>query len=128
MANELDKYSDRTPDPRSGRFQGRVYYSDTLPKGDDRSMDAAYNKRLYDLANYVYYHEGEVPTDSVRVLQDELRDIGYLDYWNPYSHDAEIGGAREHSRTAGAPYRYMVNYGNEAIWENVKSKWNDFWE
>ena len=60
---------ERPADERSGSFTGRLYFSETLPQGSEGATDAPFNKRLYDLANYAYYHEGQVPSDSVKVLQ-----------------------------------------------------------
>ena len=106
---------------KTGRMKGQTYYSDTLPKGEgDKNLK--YDKRLYDLAEMIYYKPDVAHPDSVRVLQNELLKIGYLDENNPKSTDGMIG-----PMTMGASLRYLSNFSNDALWQDVKGKWNSLW-
>ena len=102
-------------------MRGRTYYSDTLPKGKGDTQ-ISYDKRLYNLANQVYYHASDTPQDSVVVLQELLLEMGYLDEKNPQSLDRHLG-----PMTLGAAYRYLSNFSDDYMWDGIKSKWDSLW-
>jgi hypothetical protein len=110
-----------------------VYYSDSLPKG--RGDNVEYDNELYNLA-YGYHGSvgsagrpfrgnpvtdnpmGAAPPEFVRLLQDKLLDIGYLDKTNPDSFDPKGNWMLE-----AAAIRYIKNKQNENMGYRMKRGW-----
>ena len=106
-----------------GKFVGQEYFSATRPKG--QGMEGInYDPRLYKLAyDLVYTPTGmdDYPRDSLKVLQNELVKIGYLDKDNPQSTDGLLG-----SMSTGAARRYVSNFYSDNWLDETKDM--SFWD